>query len=135
MADSDAATDISEVENMRRVLAEGAAAGVGIVIGSRAHLEEASKASRSGPRSLLMHIFHFCVAFTFAFIHRNTTLKDTQCGFKLFTREAALRTFSNIYLERWAFDVELVWVEPPSLVFALCGPPSLSLILGVLGDF
>lgn len=35
---------------------------------------------------------------------------DTQCGFKLFTREAARMTFSNLHIERWAFDVELLWL-------------------------
>ena len=108
MADSDAATDITELGNLEAYLAEHKGDGMGVVIGSRAHLEEESKATRSGPRLLLMHLFHFCVSFTFAFADTHTELQDTQCGFKLFTREAALRTFSNLYLERWSFDVELV---------------------------
>lgn len=28
-------------------------------------------------------------------------LKDTQCGFKLFTRGAALKCFLNLHVERW----------------------------------
>lgn len=35
-------------------------------------------------------------------------IQDTQCGFKLFTREAARMVFPNQHIERWAFDVELL---------------------------
>jgi len=35
---------------------------------------------------------------------------DTQCGFKLFTRAAAQAVFSRQYVERWAFDVELLFI-------------------------
>lgn len=31
---------------------------------------------------------------------------DTQCGFKAFTKEAALKIFSLMKINRWAFDVE-----------------------------
>ena len=35
-------------------------------------------------------------------------IKDTQCGFKIFTREAAKRVFPTQHLERWAFDIEVL---------------------------
>jgi dolichyl-phosphate beta-glucosyltransferase len=35
-------------------------------------------------------------------------VNDTQCGFKLFTRKAAMDLFGNLHLRRWAFDTELV---------------------------
>ena len=35
-------------------------------------------------------------------------IKDTQCGFKLFTRKAAKALFPVQHIERWAFDVELL---------------------------
>ena len=34
--------------------------------------------------------------------------KDTQCGFKLFTRNSARILFKSCHIERWAFDVELL---------------------------
>ena len=37
-------------------------------------------------------------------------IKDTQCGFKLFTRKAAQTLFGSLHLERWAFDIELIYV-------------------------
>lgn len=35
-------------------------------------------------------------------------IKDTQCGFKIFSREAARRVFPTQHLERWAFDIEVL---------------------------
>jgi dolichyl-phosphate beta-glucosyltransferase len=37
-------------------------------------------------------------------------IKDTQCGFKLFSRRAARRIFTNMHLNRWAFDVEMFYI-------------------------
>ena len=73
------------------------------VFGSRAHLEKESKASRSKVRTFLMHSFHFFVKALCS-----PKIKDTQCGFKLFTRGAAISLFTNLHLRRWAFDTELV---------------------------
>jgi dolichyl-phosphate beta-glucosyltransferase len=39
-----------------------------------------------------------------------SNIKDTQCGFKLFTRKSAHLLFTNLHLERWAFDVELLFL-------------------------
>lgn len=35
-------------------------------------------------------------------------IRDTQCGFKLFTRSAAQRIFPHQHLTGWIFDVELL---------------------------
>ncbi|XP_012499501.1 PREDICTED: dolichyl-phosphate beta-glucosyltransferase [Propithecus coquereli] len=60
---------------------------------------------RSYFRTLLMYGFHFLVWFLCV-----KGIRDTQCGFKLLTREAASRTFSSLHIERWAFDVELLYI-------------------------
>jgi dolichyl-phosphate beta-glucosyltransferase len=73
------------------------------VFGSRAHLENESTATRSKVRTFLMHAFHFFVKALCS-----SRIKDTQCGFKLFTRSAAVSLFTNLHLRRWAFDTELV---------------------------
>ncbi len=39
-----------------------------------------------------------------------THIMDTQCGFKLFTREAIELVFPHQQLERWAFDAELIFI-------------------------
>lgn len=36
--------------------------------------------------------------------------KDTQCGFKAFTRRAAREIFSRQRIERWAFDAEVLYL-------------------------
>jgi dolichyl-phosphate beta-glucosyltransferase len=38
------------------------------------------------------------------------SIKDTQCGFKLFTRSAAQLIFPRIHVERWIFDVEILLI-------------------------
>lgn len=76
-----------------------------IVIGSRAHLEEEAKASRSIFRTILMHGFHLLV-----WLFAVRKIRDTQCGFKLLTRSAAKTCFTLMHVERWAFDVELLFI-------------------------
>lgn len=51
---------------------------------------------RSFFRTILMKGFHFVVWFLCV-----RGIKDTQCGFKLLTREAAVLLFSNLHVERW----------------------------------
>ncbi|KAF5733822.1 glycosyl transferase family 2 family protein [Tripterygium wilfordii] len=73
--------------------------------GSRAHLEEKALASRKWYRNFLMKGFHLVVLLT-----AGPGIRDTQCGFKMFTRSAARKLFTNIRLKRWCFDVELVFL-------------------------
>lgn len=78
---------------------------LGISIGSRAHLEEEAIATRNFFRTILMYGFHFLV-----WLFAVRELKDTQCGFKLLTREASRICFNNLHVERWAFDVEMLYI-------------------------
>lgn len=39
-----------------------------------------------------------------------THIADTQCGFKMFTREAVQTAVPHQKLERWAFDAELIFI-------------------------
>ncbi|XP_076876384.1 dolichyl-phosphate beta-glucosyltransferase [Brachyhypopomus gauderio] len=107
MADADGATKFADIEKLEAGLEKlhPKPDNMAISCGSRAHLEKESVAQRSLFRTFLMYGFHFLVWF---FCVKG--IKDTQCGFKLFTREAALRTFSSLHVERWAFDVELLYI-------------------------
>ncbi|XP_046870139.1 dolichyl-phosphate beta-glucosyltransferase isoform X1 [Hypomesus transpacificus] len=107
MADADGATKFPDLEKVEAGLhdIQNKPDNMAISCGSRAHLEHDSVAQRSMFRTFLMYGFHFLVWF---FCVRG--IKDTQCGFKLFTREAALKTFSSMHVERWAFDVELLYI-------------------------
>lgn len=84
---------------------EKVAKAEGVVCGSRAHLEAEETAKRSYFRLILMHGFHFLV---WALCVRG--IRDTQCGFKLLTRESGRRLFCALHVERWAFDVEMLYI-------------------------
>jgi dolichyl-phosphate beta-glucosyltransferase len=43
-------------------------------------------------------------------------LKDTQCGFKIWSRQAAQVVFPSQHLERWAFDLEVLFLSFKHLV-------------------
>jgi len=122
MADADGATKASDItellSRLREVVNE---AGDGAAIGSRAHMQDdaapqeasgeaaaaaAPRVRRSALRRLLMWGVH---TFT-ASLMGGSPIRDTQCGFKLFTRATARRIFSVLHIERWAFDVEMVYL-------------------------
>ena len=109
MVDADGATDIRDFDkvftSLQRVETKIAKfkGTVAASFGSRAHLEEESIAKRTFVRTLLMRGFH-----AFVSVLITDTIKDTQCGFKLFTRSAAKFLFANLHLEGWAFDIELI---------------------------
>ena len=67
--------------------------------------EEAAIAQRNFFRNFISKVFQFLV-----WICCVRTIKDTQCGFKLFSRTEALTLFSILHVERWAFDVELLYL-------------------------
>ncbi|XP_044460446.1 dolichyl-phosphate beta-glucosyltransferase-like [Mangifera indica] len=73
--------------------------------GSRAHLEEKALATRKWYRKFLMKGFHIVVLLT-----AGPGIRDTQCGFKMFTRTAARKLFTNIGLKSWCLDVERVYL-------------------------
>ncbi|MEW5299785.1 MAG: hypothetical protein WDW38_010878 [Sanguina aurantia] len=124
-ADADGATKVTELEKLEDALALGMKAdfsaaasssssaarrrtmtgSVGAAFGSRAHLERDAVVKRSRLRNFLMHGFHLLVTMV-----AGSQLRDTQCGFKLFTRRAAASLFSNQRIQRWVFDVELVFL-------------------------
>ena len=66
-------------------------------------------------------------------ITNNWNVKDTQCGFKVFRREAAMKIFPKITVKRFAFDAEVIFVankhryKIKELPIHLQNPPSRSL--------
>ncbi len=98
-ADADGATPIQEVDRLVEALKQGWE----IAIASRRL--STSNVDRTRYRGLLGSLFY-----------RITNLlavpgvADTQCGFKLFTRNSAQRLFEMIEESGWAFDVELLFL-------------------------
>lgn len=106
-ADADGATKYSDFSKIAGQMHELCPSwkDEGVVVGSRAHLQQDAVAERSFFRTILMLGFHFLV---YVLVVR--TIRDTQCGFKLLTRQTARRLFRLMHVERWAFDVELLYL-------------------------
>ncbi|KAG9445129.1 hypothetical protein H6P81_016469 [Aristolochia fimbriata] len=117
MLDADGATKITDLEKLelqigitrKELQAPAATPAISdvpiVVFGSRAHLEKQALATRKWYRNFLMKGFHLVVLLT-----AGPGIRDTQCGFKMFTRAAARKLFTNVRLKRWCFDVELVYL-------------------------
>lgn len=105
MADADGATRIADLGGLEEKLVAVEQKGFGVAIGSRAQYESQAVAERAWYRSILMYGFHFYVSLMCV-----RGIRDTQCGFKLFTRNSARHLFFNQKLRRWSFDVELLFI-------------------------
>lgn len=109
MVDADGATKFSDIERLERGITRienGSKNSASIAVGSRAHMNISSNDVNRHPiRSFVSKIFHLIVT-----IFIGTSIIDTQCGFKLFSRKAARLLFPNQHIQRWAFDIELLYL-------------------------
>ena len=101
MLDSDGATDIKDYNLLFNSVKDEESC---LAIGSRKIISE--QAERVWYRNIMgiinNFIIHICIGVK--------GIKDTQCGFKLFTRKAARDIFRNLHLCRWAFDVDMLFL-------------------------
>ncbi|KAJ3098856.1 dolichyl-phosphate beta-glucosyltransferase [Phlyctochytrium bullatum] len=103
-ADADGSTKFSDIERLETALKDVSKSGEAVAVGSRAHMVKSDAVvKRSAIRNFLMYSFH-----TVLLILGIASIKDTQCGFKLFSRQAAKRIFANVHVEGWIFDIELL---------------------------
>ncbi|GJJ11554.1 hypothetical protein Clacol_005788 [Clathrus columnatus] len=104
MVDADGASQFSDLELLWKEMDKIEEDGHAIAVGSRAHLVKTEAVvKRSAIRNFLMHGFHLILR-TLGVKH----IRDTQCGFKLFTRKTAQQLFPSLHLASWVFDVELL---------------------------
>lgn len=107
-ADADGASRFSDlgklVEGCERVQdSKGRSVGVG----SRAHMVGTEAVvKRSLLRNVLMHSFHLLLRLMTP--PATASIKDTQCGFKLFSRPALPYIIPYMHSEGWIFDVEML---------------------------
>jgi dolichyl-phosphate beta-glucosyltransferase len=94
----------SPVEEMPKLL-EALAAGADIAIGSRWLRAELQTQRQSLHRQLFGRIFNALNR-----IILGLRFKDTQCGFKAFTRRAAQTILPLQHIERWGFDPEVLFL-------------------------
>ncbi|GAA5851260.1 hypothetical protein JCM8547_004186 [Rhodosporidiobolus lusitaniae] len=111
--DADGATHFPDLELLEAELdkieasqeGDGEGGGThGLVVGSRAHLVSSEAVvKRSALRNLLMRTFHLYLS-----LLGLSTIRDTQCGFKLFTLSTAILLFPSLHSPGWIFDCELL---------------------------
>lgn len=100
-SDADLSTPIEEVERLVACLRDG----YDIAVGSRALAESRIEVRQPWYRQNMGRLFNVLVQ---ALILRG--IQDTQCGFKCFRREAAVEICRRMRCERFAFDVEMLYL-------------------------
>jgi dolichyl-phosphate beta-glucosyltransferase len=81
--------------------------GRAVAVGSRAHLVGSEAVvKRSKLRNFLMHSFHLLLYIMTP--PKTAEIKDTQCGFKMFSRAALPYIVPYMHTEGWIFDVEML---------------------------
>ncbi len=100
--DADGSVEPHEIEKNLRYITEE---GYDIFVGSRVLRDESRVLRAKWYRKLMGLIFVFLVH-TFLF----KKIKDTQCGFKMFKKEIVKPLFSRIYLRRFSFDIEMLYL-------------------------
>ncbi|MCK9418570.1 MAG: glycosyltransferase family 2 protein [Nitrospirae bacterium] len=101
MSDADLSTPIAELGKLFKELEEGN----DIAIGSRSVSGSMVLKRQKWFRQLMGKTFNKLVQAIAVF-----GIRDTQCGFKLFTADAARSVFSLQRIERFAFDVEALYL-------------------------
>ncbi len=100
-SDADLSSPIEEADKLFAAIAKGA----DIAIGSR-WLDRRLQIRRQPlHRRLFGRIFNLALR-----VILGLQFKDTQCGFKAFTRRSALAIFPLQKIERWGFDPELLYL-------------------------
>lgn len=100
-SDADLSSPIEESQKLFAALE----AGADIAIGSRWLRPELQIQRQSLPRQLYGRIFNLLMRLVLGL-----NFKDTQCGFKAFTQQAARKIFPLQKIERWGFDPELLFL-------------------------
>jgi dolichyl-phosphate beta-glucosyltransferase len=98
-SDADLSTPIEELDKLLSYCQRG----YDVAIGSRALKESRLEVRQPWYREFMGRVFNVMVR-----VLALSGIKDTQCGFKLFTREAAQAIFPKQRLSGFAFDVEIL---------------------------
>jgi len=99
--DADLSSPIGEAQK----LFDAIAAGADIAIGSRWLRADLQTERQPLYRQLFGRVFNLVLR-----IFLGLKFADTQCGFKVFRREAAHRIFPLQRIERWGFDPEILFL-------------------------
>lgn len=100
-SDADLSSPIEEADKLFVALAEGN----DVAMGSRWMRTELQTQRQPLHRQLLGRIFNFILR-----VVLDLHFRDTQCGFKAFTRRASQVIFPLQHIERWGFDPEILFL-------------------------
>jgi len=100
-SDADLSSPIEEADKLFAALA----AGADVAIGSRWLRTELQTQRQPLHRQLLGRVFNLLLRVVLGLHYR-----DTQCGFKAFTRRATHLIFPLQHIERWGFDPEILFL-------------------------
>jgi dolichyl-phosphate beta-glucosyltransferase len=100
-SDADFSTPVEETGKLLEVLTRG----FDIVIGSRGLRDSQVQVHQSIVRETMGKVFNLMIRLILPLEFR-----DTQCGFKMFTRAAAESIVSRMHIEGFAFDVEMLMI-------------------------
>jgi len=99
--DADMSAPIEELEKLKRAIGQGA----DIAIGSRVAKGSNIIRRQNKVRESMGKVFNYFVRAILGL-----SVRDTQCGFKLFKRDAALDIFSLQKIDGFSFDAELLYI-------------------------
>ena len=100
-SDADLSSPIAEADKLFAAIDEGA----DVAIGSRWLKTELQIQRQPFYRQIFGRVFNLALR-----VVLGLNFKDTQCGFKAFTRSAAMQLFPVQRIERWGFDPELLYL-------------------------
>ena len=100
----DDADNSTPIEEVRKVLHKLDQEGYDVAIGSRA-AAGAGEASKGVVRRMMSGGLRWIVANFF-----KIGVRDTQCGFKMFTQEAAQRLYTAQTIDGFSFDLEILYL-------------------------
>lgn len=100
----DDADNSTPIEELGKLLAKVAHEDYDVAVGSRA-ANGAEEAHRSALRQLMSNGLRWIVKHIF-----RIGVRDTQCGFKLFSRTAAQRLYSSQTIAGFSFDLEILYL-------------------------
>jgi len=100
ISDADLSTPIEELERLEPVIGRSP-----IVLGSRAAAQSRIERHQPFYRELAGRTFNLLVRASGV-----RGIRDTQCGFKLLVGEIARELAADLTIDRFAWDVELVWL-------------------------
>lgn len=101
-SDADLSTPIDELDKLVQPLRDGYC---DVAIASRARKESDIRVRQRWYRTIMGKIFN-----VFVQLLAVRGINDTQCGFKCFTRAAAMSIFPQQQLTRFGFDVEILYI-------------------------